>query len=284
MKILISTIAFRDLTGSEMYAYELSRELVISGHDVSIVSTINPRPSCKNEIAERARANGVKVYSFEDPPKEKFDILHVGQYSPSEFALCKYDGDVIATIHSEYPCEKPLVSTRIKKYICIRPSIQEHIIKEYGIPREKTVVIYNPVDTSRFNTVDKDTKDGLVLFVGTVDLLRKDTLLDLKKRFKNLKIIGANESNLDYLGNTEWHDQVWKIEKYIKQASMTAGILLGRTTIESWLCGVPTEIYDIDLDGKIKSHNLVEPPRDLSIFDAKNVAKKIEEQYALIRG
>jgi len=63
---------------------------------------------------------------------------------------------------------------------------------------------------------------------------------------------------------------------------MTAGIQLGRTTIEGWLCGKPGWIYQVDSNGGILTKNLHDPPQDVEKYYADNVAKQIKEKYVEI--
>ena len=63
---------------------------------------------------------------------------------------------------------------------------------------------------------------------------------------------------------------------------MTAGILLGRTTIEGWLCGKPGLIYDIDESGEIKSKKLHNPPEDINKFSSKIIVDEIISKYETI--
>jgi hypothetical protein len=45
--------------------------------------------------------------------------------------------DKISTIHSEViELENPVLNETIKKYICIRPEIQEHIINKFGVDKK----------------------------------------------------------------------------------------------------------------------------------------------------
>ena len=82
-----------------------------------------------------------------------------------------------------------------------------------------------------------------ILFVGTIDYLRQNAIMDLieqtSKNNQELWIVGKKRTALLDNINSEhvkYFEPTWDVEKYIKQTHKTAGILLGRTTIEGWLC------------------------------------------------
>ena len=60
---------------------------------------------------------------------------------------------------------------------------------------------------------------------------------------------------------------------------MTAGILLGRTTIEGWLCGRDGWIYDVDASGTINGVTLNSVPSDVNKFYSENIINKILATY-----
>jgi glycosyltransferase involved in cell wall biosynthesis len=198
--------------------------------------------------------------------------------------------DKISTIHSEViEVENPVINETIKKYICIRPEIQDHIINKFEIEKEKTEVIYNPIDTNRFNT-NNTTDNNYVLFVGSLDYLRENTIKDLveysKEINKELWLVGENKSNYleDLLTHThvKHFDATNKVESFVKNCSETAGILLGRTTIEGWLCGKSGWIYNVDENGYILNKEKHDAPDDVKKFDGLEIAKKIKEEYIKI--
>jgi hypothetical protein len=220
-----------------------------------------------------------------------YDIIHT-QHTPVTNQVCQMYPtiDKICTIHSEViELENPVLDETIKKYICIRPEIQEHIVKNHNIPLDKTEVVYNPIDTDRFNA--KNIKDDkYILFVGTIDYLRESTIKDLveysKSINKELWLVGENKSNYlpELLSNTDvkHFNATSRVETFVKNCSETAGILLGRTTIEGWMCGKPGWIYDVDNRGNIISKEIHLPPKDVSQFNSTVVAKKIKEEYIKI--
>jgi hypothetical protein len=313
LKILLSCLFFKTFTGSEVYVYELARTLVGLGHDVTVLSDVG------KPLEDMAKRLGIKTYSLQEPPGFKlgdgkwslntpqgmvvstpntmykvsevnFDIIHV-QHEPTTNFICQLYPNIpkISTIHSEViSLEKPVINDTIREYICIRPEIQQHIIDVYEIPKDKTSVIYNPVDKNRFSNKNTNVENA-VLFVGSIDYLRENTIKDLisysKENGKELWLVGDNKSNYlqDILKNThvKYFNSTWKTEDFIKRASETAGILLGRTTIESWFCGKPAWIYKVDSSGNILDKNLITPPsnEELNKFDSNVVVELIEDKY-----
>jgi glycosyltransferase involved in cell wall biosynthesis len=297
-----------------MYVYELAKGLKKLNCDVTILSDIN------GPLSSIAKTQGIKVLPFHEAPGYKlgdgkwgintpqgiqasqpnimykiseveYDIIHT-QHTPVTNQMCQMypNIDKISTIHSEViELENPVIDEKIKKYICIRPEIQDHIVSKFEIDKTKTEVVYNPIDNNRFNT--KNVKDdGYVLFVGTIDYLRENTIKDLveytKEIGKELWLVGENKSNYleDLLksSHVKYYNATNKVETFVKNCSETAGILLGRTTIEGWLCGKPGWIYNVDESGYILNKEKHEVPEDINKFNSLEVAKKIKEEYIKI--
>jgi glycosyltransferase involved in cell wall biosynthesis len=314
LKVLLSCLFFKTFTGSEMYVYELARGLKKLNCDVTVLSDIN------GPLAQIAKSQGIKVLGFNEAPGYKmgdgkwglntpqgtqvsqpnvmykigevnYDIIHT-QHTPVTNQMCQMypNIDKISTIHSEViELENPVINESIKKYICIRPEIQEHIVNNFNINKNSTEVIYNPIDSERFNT--KNIKDdGYVLFVGSIDYLRESAIKDLVGYSKNINkelwLVGDNKSNFleDLLKyeHVKYYNATNKVEDFVKNCSETAGVLLGRTTIEGWMCGKPGWIYNVDNKGDIIGKEKFEVPNDLLKFQSSVVAKKVKEEYIKI--
>ena len=311
LKILIGCLSFANYTGSELYVFEVAKNLTKKGHRVTILSNF-----IDGELSKSAIKLGIRVTSFRNPPgykmgdgkwsfqtqqgsmlseKDKlykesevnYDII-LTQHTPISETLCRLypNIDKISINHSEViDLENPYIHESIKKYICIRPEIQDYIIGKFGIAEEQTNVIYNPIDTERFN--EEKTKDNnYVLFVGTIDYLRKETIYDLiqytKEVNKDLWVVGENKS--DYLTDilTNKHVKHFpptkEVETFTKNCSETGGILLGRTTIEGWMCGKPGWIYNIDSNGSILGKEKYGVPSDIEKYSVDTVGEKIIEE------
>ena len=311
LKVLLSCISFRNFTGSELYVFELAKSLIKLNCSVTVLSQIG------GPVTDMAKKLGIKCVSFENAPGFKlgdgqwgmntpegfkpstpnalyrvsdvdYDIIHFQHKPVAERILSMYpELPKICAIHSEViSLEDPVVDPTIKKYIAIRPEIKEHMIDNFDIPEEMIEVIYNPIDNEKFQS-KKVSEENYVLFVGTIDYLRKETILDLieytREIGKELWLVGQNNGN--YLENVLMEDHVkhfpstWKIEDFILKSYETAGIQLGRTTIESWMCGKPSWIYKVDKGGFILSKEKFNPPTDIEKYHTLKVAQQIKDEY-----
>jgi len=314
LRVLLSCISFRNFTGSELYVFELAKSLIKLNCSVTILSQIG------GPVTDMAKKLGIKCVSFENAPGFKlgdgqwgmntpegfkpstpnalyrvsevdYDIVHFQHKPVAERILNMYpELPKICAIHSEViSVEDPVVDPTIKKYIAIRPEIKEHMVNNFEIPEEMIEVIYNPVDNEKFQS-KKSSEENYVLFVGTIDYLRKEAILDLieytRDIGKELWLVGENNGN--YLENLLLEDHVkhfpstWKVEDFILKSYETAGIQLGRTTIESWMCGKSSWIYKVDKGGFILSKEKCEPPTDIDKYHTMNVAQQIKDEYLKI--
>jgi hypothetical protein len=306
LKVLIGCLFFQKFTGSEMYVYELSKNLVKLNCDVTVVASETNGP-----LVSMAEKNGVKVKNIRETPGFKlgdgkwmlktqngqevskpnqyykmsevnFDIIHCQHKPIVDIMNMLYPNiDKICTIHSEViDLENPVKHQSIKKYIAIRSEIKEHIVNNFQIDEKDVDVIYNPVDETKFYNKNLPSKN-YILFVGSIDYLREKTIRDLieysKSENKELWLVGENKSSYlnDILKNehVKHFNPTLNVDKYIHECSETAGILLGRTTIESWMCGKPSWIYNVDKFGNILEKKQFEVPNDIFKFNSKNVCE-----------
>jgi glycosyltransferase involved in cell wall biosynthesis len=300
LRVLICCQYFKNYTGSEVSNYELSRELVKLGCDVTLISSVVGDP-----LHKKALANGVRVCSYSNLPnyvldqegkfhfvknEREFDIIHINHKPIGELMLGLYPNTpAVMHVRSEViPIfEVPIINPAIKRYISIRDSITDYI-KTFGITDDKIVTIDNPFDVKRFNTNYAPVKNPkeVILFIGTLDHLRKNILLDLvettKTNNQELQIIGADNSNYANLlvgDHVKYLGVKANVEEYIKRCDYTAGIFKGRTTIEGFLCGKPGWIYVVDDQGNIQNKILQEVPGDLDKYHSDFSANKVFTLY-----
>jgi len=318
LNVLLACLSFANYTGSELYVFELAKQLIKEGCNISICSNIG------EPLRSAAHSLGIKMYSLQEPPNFKlgdgewklkttngdvlsekntlykiadidFDVIHLNHKPVTEHLIRLYPNTpIICSIHSEViNLEEPVISPQIKKYIAIRPEIKDFLINRFNINPESIDVIYNPIDSTRFTPKKLEPSKAIkrILFVGTIDYLRKQTIQDLINTTKNdgneLWIVGKkNDKYLDDMIKDQSHVKYFPptndVEKYINKCDETAGILLGRTTIEGWMCGKKGWIYDVDNTGMIKSKALHDVPTDIDKFKSDVVVKQIIEEYKAI--
>jgi len=311
IKVLISCLFFKTFTGSELYVFELAKNLMKLNCDVTVMSDIG------GPLTDMAKRLGIKVTSHDNPPGFKmgdgiwgintpngvqpsvkgalyqispvnYDIIHI-QHKPVAERIIQLYPDIpkIYSIHSEViSLEDPIKHDSIKKYIAIRPEIKDYIVNNFEISESDVDIIYNPIDNEKFKPTKTKTENS-VLFVGTIDYLRKNTILDLieycREKNKELWLVGENKS--DYLteilknNHVKYFPATWNVEPIINKCLETAGIQLGRTTIEGWLCNKPGWIYKVDSEGLILSKNLYEVPSDIEKYYSSAVSDKIKKLY-----
>lgn len=121
-----------------------------------------------------------------------------------------------------------------------------------------------------------------------MDYLREKSIRDLVDKCveqnKELWLVGKDSNSYGVkLGQDNEHVKYFpptdNIEEFFYKCDETAGIMLGRTTIEGFLCGKPAIIYNVDKQGNIIDSEFMEVPEDLSIFDVDSIIPKIKETY-----
>ena len=284
LKVLLGCILFQEFTGSELYVYELAKKL----HDINCNVTIIS-PHINGPLTKLAQDNGIEVYDFNNiPNNRKFDIIHC-QHKPIVQELVRRYPNTrkVCSIHSEViSLEDPFIDVSIHQYIAVRPEIKTHLENNFNINSNIITVVYNPIDETRFKMRDVPSHNS-VLFVGTIDYLRKDTIYDLVEYTKNISkdlwLVGKDSntylSDLFKNKHVKYSHSCSTVEKYVQCCDETAGIQLGRTTIEGWMCNKPGWIYKVNNQGNILNKTFTQPPEDISKFYAINVAKQIKDIY-----
>lgn len=254
MKILLGCLNANGLGGSELYHYELARELDIAGHDVTLFTL--RQIDWTNQV--RLKLQHVRQLDLTNLDlTENFDIIIASQPQVNLFMLDHIkDTPIISIIHSEVRSEDPVLDPRISHYIAIRQPIADMLINEYKIPAGKVSLIYNPIDQNRFNSdnsIKLEKYSGI--FVGEVlDNIRFNPIQHLVRQCieNDWDLYLMSESRFEFNHpNIKYVDKQWNTEELVKQMHFTAGILLGRTTLEGWSCDIPGYMYIIDINGDI---------------------------------
>jgi len=277
MRILLNLYSYGKVTGSELYVYELARELLALGHHVGIASISTDMDS---ELVGRLQHENLEYYQLCDI-KDEWDIVHSSQTQSTEMVKLLVTCPIIQTIHSEVLEKYESPVDGLSHYVAIRKTIYDNLVKKYG--KERVSLIYNGVDPKRFHPFGKLSR--AIAFPGTVNYLRSKAFQDAARYMEDgyeIYYVGEGWENKT-VGMTHFMKPIWNIESVYKKCSMTASIMLGRTTIEGWMCGLPGIIYTIDDKGGIVRKTIKYPPSDIDRYRSDNVAKelvKLYERYA----
>ena len=282
MKILLGCLNANGLGGSELYHYELARELHLLGHDVTLFTLrqIDPTDQVRLKLQHIRQLDTTNIDII-----EKYDIIIASQPQVNLFMLGHIkDTPIISIIHSEVRSEDPILDPRISHYIAIRQPIADMLINEYKIPTDKVSLIYNPIDQNRFNSdnsIKLEKYSGI--FVGEVlDNIRFNPIQHLVRQCieNDWDLYLMSESRFEFNHpNIKYVDKQWNTEELVKQMHFTAGILLGRTTLEGWSCDIPGYMYIIDINGDILNIETNIPTNIKELCNSKNVAEHHIQLY-----
>jgi hypothetical protein len=285
MNILIACADFTTISGMPMFVYELSRCLASRGHSVTVTA-----PNVGGPMAEHARLVGVECLTFDQARNKRPDVLHVQEHHPANWAINTFPyAPAVSTVHSQLIYEIPFVHDRVRHYACVRPEILSKVVGSDGVPWQKTSVIFNGVDQRRFRPLDDKFDPPTILFAGTVDYLRAQAgALTMDWAAENGYEVAFVGRKLDaWLDSTPAHvnhvaQDVWEIQDIVGRCSMTAGILLGRTLIEGWSCGIPGLVFEIDEHGNVTNWGQYSPPppQMMRVFDIEYMTDCYERLYA----
>jgi hypothetical protein len=219
---------------------------------------------------------------------EKYDIIVASQPQVNLFMLEHFKNiPIISIIHSEIRSEDPILDSRISHYVVIRKPIVDMLINDYNIPASKVSLIYNPIDRTRFNSNEASKLERYSgIFVGEVlDPIRFQAVQHLVQQCieNDWDLYLMSESRYDFKHpNIKYVDKRWDTENIVQMMHFTAGILLGRTTLEGWCCDVPGYMYLIDINGNILSIDSTAPEEIKELCNSKYVAQQHINLYQSI--
>jgi hypothetical protein len=252
-----------DVGGSELYHYELLMGLSkFNGLDITFATHTSPNLSF--HLYQDLINNGIKVKSLTEL-QEEFDLIVASQPYPNSFLCYKYPNTPkISIIHSVLRSEDAVMHESIKHYIAVQPDIYRGLKNKYNIKVKNISLIYNPIDETRFRKYPRHRSSLNGVLVGEInDPLRYPMINHIVKECieENMELTIISRSKYDF-NNSLIHiqDQCYNTEDYLKYANFTVG-LGGRTTIEGWMCGIPSYIYKVNSYGDILDIQLKYPPK-----------------------
>jgi hypothetical protein len=292
MKILVACHRVDEIAGSELYHYELCKELATSGHQVTLATFLpidSPIASTKQyPLVPSLLEKGVEIVSIDKlTGKEVFDIAVVSQPHVTQ-AVCSIYQELpkVNVIHSPYRSEEVTQHSSIRHYIAVDVFVYKHLRDVIQIPIKKLSLIFNGVDPSKFNTQGRTPLERLTgLYVGGWnDPLRNNMFNHIVQECISndwdLYVVGSTQRSANYPANIKFFDGIYNIELFTKAANFTVG-LGGRTLIEGWMCGIPGYVYEVSPAGDILGIALRYPPKT-SRFFSSNIANQHIKLYTSI--
>ena len=274
-KILISCVDFSHLTGMPIYLYNLGREMIKLGYEITLVSTIG------GVISDKAREAGFKLFSWEEDYRDDYIALILNEPISEQMLERFPDVPAYNIIHSARPEDEPIPDCpQIRKYLYSKASDLAYM--KGKVPVDKIDSLPIPIDFERFSPSKKRPHDVYTILAPcTLDKLRLPMLKDLVKRAcdnPDIKVIlkghnygvipnpSALPKNVILDENPEFN-----IEEIMADCDEVAGILLGTVTIEAWAMGLKTSVYDLE-----GNYEMVEQPKDFEIIhSAKFIANRL---------
>lgn len=292
MNLLIACHSIVHTAGSELYHFELCRELskhipnitLATQFDFSTETTYSKYYSLVNQLIKC----GVKLTTLDKlSPNEKFDLIVASQPFVNNFLCSLYPTTPkISIIHSPYRSEDPIYHESIKHYIAVDVFILKYLKNEVGIPVNKIDLIFNGIDFDKFNIKHKRSLERTTgVFIGGWDDPLRNKMFNHISEFCNqndwdLFVIGSPYPDNTKSPNIKFFTGIYNTEIFTSAADFTVG-LGGRTTIEGWRFGIPSYIYTVNKHGDIMDVNLKYPPK-MERFDIKNVAEQHIKLYKQI--
>lgn len=283
MKILVSCLNMNGVGGSELYHYELLLGL-LEFKELDITFATYTQPNLDFHLFQDLLKKGIKILQLNDL-KEEYNLIITSQPYPNQFLCYRYpDTPKISIIHSALRSEDVIKHTSIKHYIAVQPDIYRCLKNKYDIKTKYISLIYNPIDDKRFKKYPQHKNNINGVLVGEInDPLRRPMIDHIIKECisENMELTIISHSK-DTFNNPliQIKDQTYNTENYLKEADFTVG-LGGRTTIEGWMCDIPSYIYYVNPYGDILDVKLKYPPKTKR-FKRDYVAKQHIELYKQI--
>ena len=146
MRVLFTNNTLAGRAGTEMYVFDVARQLKRLGHEPAAYSLF------LGDVAELLRAGGIPVVrNLADLPFRP-DVIHGHHHIETMTALASLPGvPAIYFCHGAKPWqEMPPVFPRIFRYVAVDLPCRERIVSDAVVPPEKITTLFNFVDTAVF--------------------------------------------------------------------------------------------------------------------------------------
>lgn len=255
MNILMA-LSQLEVTGAEVYAVNLSNELIKRGNNVYIVSdTLTKQTDAeyfKIEFNKRSLFKRVEhVKKLLKIIKEKdIHVVHAHSRASSWSAAvaCKIAGiPLVTTTHGKQPVHfsRKLIKGFGDYSLAVCENIYNQMRDELGVSDKKIEVLRNPVNCEEYKFSDVEKDKTVISIIGRLSGPKGDVTYELLNKLvenKNyyVRVIGGKEipARFEKFKNTvNFMGYINNVSEEIKKSSVVIGA--GRVAVEGILSGVP---------------------------------------------
>ncbi|MDQ3747147.1 MAG: glycosyltransferase family 4 protein, partial [Acidobacteriota bacterium] len=146
LRVLITNHSLAGLTGTEVYVRDLALGLLRRGHAPVVYTTRT------GEGARRLREATIPVVDDLNKISAPPDIIHGQHHAETMTALLHFsETPALFFCHGWLPWnETPPRHPRILRYLAVDDTCRDRLLFEAGVPEERTRVVLNAVDLTRF--------------------------------------------------------------------------------------------------------------------------------------
>jgi hypothetical protein len=146
LRVLITNHTLAERTGTELYVRDLALGLLARGHTPVVFTTR------VGKLGRELRAATVPVVEDLHQVAAAPHVIHGQHHAETMTALLHFtDAPAVFFCHGWLPAaETPPRHPRILRYVAVDDTCRDRLVCESGVPPERTRVLLNPVDLTRF--------------------------------------------------------------------------------------------------------------------------------------
>lgn len=240
MHILFTNNTLDSFAGSELYIYDLARELKARNHQITCF-TLNA-----GKVADKLKEFGIETTNDLSTVKD-IDVIHAHHRHEFKIAAAYFPFTPLVYVsHSAlHPQERPTGGKNlITRYVAVSEAVGKLLIETEGISPDLIDIVPNFADIPRFTAKNRIAEKPQRVLINSSyyeinDIIREACTL---AGIQEIEKIGA-PSKL-----------VWDVENYIERADLV--ITVGKGAIEAMAMGRAVIVYrPVGADGMVTTEN-----------------------------
>ena len=144
LRILLTNYTIATRSGSELYISDLAAGLLARGHEPIVYAPL------LGPLAAALRTATIPVVSDPGQVSEPPDVIHGHHNHELMTALLHFPGVPAVRVCHGWSDEPVQQFPRIRRYIAVDETVRARMVSDWGVPPDQVRVIFNFVDTARF--------------------------------------------------------------------------------------------------------------------------------------